>query len=153
MFKLFKKQKQSQNSIYCIRYKIKGLNSETGRRKTAHLIVGSWEDLVRVLPRCGLLEPYEYERDNKPPTERQLQYARSIKLSLPQNCTLEDASILLSRYENDVPLNLQIAPVSFFEYAVENNVFLPSLISKKEAQEYLLNVLPSQATEIYNLNN
>lgn len=153
MFKLFKKQEQTQNPIYCIRYKIKGINPETGRKKTVHLIVGSWEDLVYALPRSGLLEPYEYEKDNRFPTERQLQYARSIKLSFPRNCTLEDASILLSRYENDIPFNLQIAPAPFFEYAVRNNIFLPSIISKKEALEYLLNLLPNQATEIGKLNN
>lgn len=152
MFKLFRKQKQPQNPICCIRYKIKGTNPETGRRKTAHLIVGSWENLDCALPRCGLLEPYEYEIENRVPTEHQLQYAHSVKISPPQNSTLEDVSVLLSRYEDDIQLNLPFAPACFFEYAVENDVFLPSLVSEKEAREWLLCALPDNAKEIQKLN-
>lgn len=152
MFKLFKKEKPLQAPFYCIRYKVKGINPETGRIKTAHLIVGSWEDLDYVLPRCGLSEPYECEIESRLPTERQIQYARSVNVSIPPNSTLEDVSVLLSRYGDGIQLNLPFAPVCFFEYAVRNNVFLPSLVSEKEAREWLLRALPDNAGEIQKLN-
>lgn len=152
MFKLFKKEKPLQSQFYCIRYKVKGINLETGRRKTAHLIVGSWEDLEYALPRCGLSGPYEYKKEDRLPTERQIQYARSVNISFPSNSTLEDISVLISRYEDDIQLNLPLAPACFFEYAVKNDVFLPSLVSEKEAREWLLCALPNNASEIQKLN-
>lgn len=152
MFKLFRKEKPLQASFYCIRYKVKGTNPETGRQKTTHLIVGSWEVLDCAIRRCGLLEPYEYKREDRAPTERQIQYARSLNIVLQPNSTLEDVSLLLSRYENDIQINLPFAPACFFEYAVKNDVFLPSLISETEARDWLLRALPDNEKEIKKLN-
>lgn len=111
------------------RFKIRGLNSKSGRYRTLHLTGATRDDAVLDALILGLIEPLEIEEiAPDPATEAQLNYAKDLGLSIPHNPTKIDMiSILKKKLEFDSDAGKDLK-----DYANYCKLFFSEYIGKKE---------------------
>lgn len=132
--------KASKNPVTCKIYSVKGKNPDTGRIKTNRVVVEVNESIENIQQKSGLLPPFEMaEIIPDKVTEKQAAYAKSIGLVLPVDATKEDASIFLSRYENDKPLFPPPMPQKILHYLIGKGIFVPAYASMDEAHNLYFN--------------
>lgn len=78
---------------YC-EYKVKGKNPATNRQKTCHVIAreNSTDDVIAA--KTNLNPPYFIELADKPPSDGQINYAKSVNIVIPTPCTAFDLSYI-----------------------------------------------------------
>ena len=121
-------------------FSIRGINPETGRKKTITLGVPNIttpHDMV--LQHKYLNEPFEIkEIPFELPTERQLAYANGLGIKIPQDACIEDVSALLSRAEDsDSSPNEEL-----IEYATNKELTFSKYIGKKALYNLVFYKLP-----------
>lgn len=141
------------------KYKVKGTNPATGKRKTETMLIGSWEYKDRVIPyRTYLLPPYEVSDCTLLPTEAQLDVFRRNDVPIRPGMSRRDASAVIghiigdSSYRDDLKdweySRSRIDPYpgtlsrSFLQFAVDHQIELSGYYTKEEAKNILKGSLP-----------
>nr|DAN92340.1 MAG TPA: hypothetical protein [Caudoviricetes sp.] len=132
--KTFSSDKE-RNSIICSYYKVKGINPETGRRKTNTVVHIQGADVYEVGIKSGLLEPYEVEElPETKPSDAQVVYARDLGIVLPYDATADDASIFLTRAENQEAIHQKGASDELLKLIIlKYGTYVPKYANCKEA--------------------
>jgi len=116
-------------------YKIKGTNSNTGRKKTLSIKAFSNEECLELASNEGLVEPFEISlEESLPPTEAQLSYAKYLKINIPKNITKEEISFLIDRvkYKDKSEPNPEL-----IEYAESMNIEFSNYVGKKQLYDII----------------
>lgn len=145
-------KKESRSGLYwCEIYKVRGINPETNRKKSVEVVAASnaLPDLIQ--SKSGLLPPYEIEKVTRPASDAQLETMRKHGFKPPVNLSIQDASIFITRSVEGEALEQPVAPLSFVDYAIKHNVYIPKYANVKEAQNYLIAALPEKKKEIMSL--
>ena len=148
------------NEIICSWYKVKGINPNTNRKKTITFVWDNMASQEEVGRKSGLLEPYEVEQlKADSPTLAQERYANGIGLRFPSDATTQDATIFLTRYENQEPIHQNgIAKWLLEIYIYKLQVYVPKYASVNEAHIYYYHGMPIKervayfAMRVYNDN-
>lgn len=119
-------------------YKISGINEATNRKKSIKIDGLSEDDAIESVLKQGLKEisnieiiPFDV------PTERQLDYAKSLGLIIPNASTKEDVSALISkRVDRDSTPN-----PGLLEFATNKRIFLSNYIGKTALYEQVFSRL------------
>lgn len=82
-------------------YEITGINKETNRKKKIIVYAKTKEIAETKVLELGLLPPYKTEVIFDEPTDRQIEYAKALGISIPENASFEDVSCLISRKVDD----------------------------------------------------
>ncbi len=128
------KGKYHKNSIICKKYYVKGKNPETNRFKTNLVVVEASETTETIQQKSGLLPPFEItEIIPDGVTEAQAAYAKKLGLILPNDATKEDASIFLTRYNDNKPLHPPAIPKNILCYLISKNIYVPAYAGMEEA--------------------
>lgn len=145
-------KKENKSCLYwCEVYKVHGINPETNRKKTVEVVAASNAPPELIQSKSGLLPPYKIDKATRPASDAQLETMRKHGINPPSDLSMLDASILITRSVEGKPIKQPTAPLSFVDYAIKNNVYIPKYANAKEAQDYLLAALPKNATEIRTL--
>ena len=125
----------SERNIACAWYKVTGINPNTNRRKSETFPWFRETPVEDIEKASGLLGPYECEQlPDRMPSDAQLEYARRIGVIIPRDATMEDASIFLTRKENNKPLHqVGVAEWLIKKYICELKVYIPLYASLTEA--------------------
>ncbi len=108
-------------------FTIKGKNPETGRQKGVYVFAEYTDSAETVQNKSCLLPPYEIELVAPPsPTENQIRYASKLGFSFPPDATCEDATVFLTRAENNEPLVQPISPDWMVRYVISKGIYVPS---------------------------
>lgn len=124
-----------------LRYKVKGTNPETRRRKTVYnIVLPSWKPFPKEVK--GILPPYEFMVDTRPITERQQAFLDKHNLKMPRGTGLDDASVVIMHFiadSVDDPHRYFEPPLpdEIMEEAAEKGLLLPSFLSREEALLFL----------------
>lgn len=148
----YSKKESRPSSYWCEVYKVRGINPETNRKKTVEVIAASNALAELIQSKSGLLPPYEVEKSTRMASEAQLETMRKHGFKPPANLSMLDASVFITRGVEGEPLEQPVASLSFVDYAIKNNVYIPKYANKKEAQDYLKAALPEKKKEIMSLN-
>ena len=126
------------NDIIPTTYKVVGINPATKRKKTAIVVDSEKATKQRIIQKSGLLEPCEIEIEpDIPPTEAQVKYARKLGIIFPEDATVHDASVFLTRAENDEPLYQAKAPTEMLKILIEElGIYIPRYAGKDELDGY-----------------
>lgn len=141
----------SFSKFYCKEYKVKGLNPQSGRRKTIIVVATSADNESVIVKKSGLLPPYEILPGSREVTEGQLEVAKKYKIKFPKDATIDDAALILDRIHRDGPVKEQPVSKQMIKYAADNNVFIPKYAYYDEAVDILLYRLPEKKKEIKRL--
>lgn len=122
-------------------YKVSGINEATNRKKSIKLEGLSEDDAIESASKQGLKEitaieivPFDL------PTERQLDYAKSLGLIIPNASTKEDVSALISkRVDKDGTPNQGL-----LEFATNKRIFLSNYIGKTALYEQIFSSLTNR---------
>ncbi|MCI9100943.1 MAG: hypothetical protein HFH58_14040 [Lachnospiraceae bacterium] len=126
--------KTHKNCITCKKYFVKGKNPATNRFKTTQVVVESTVSMGTIQQKSGLLPPFEItEASLGAPTEKQIAYAKKLKLPLPQDATFEDVSIFLTRYEEGKTLYPSPMPEKLIRYLIGKGIYVPAYAGEDEA--------------------
>ena len=120
-------------------YNITGINEKTGHRK--HFIIQALNEssAINIATSKGLIPPYQVKiNELAPPTERQLNYAKSIALKLPQGCCIHDVSALLTNYENN---DINRPSTRLIEFAKSKQIYFSTLYNEKSLYNILFSDL------------
>jgi hypothetical protein len=110
------------------KYQVKALYIPTNRKRTETFIAKNEEELVELLKNSDFEDPFEIKEVFNEPTDKQLEYAKSLKIKIPNHASLEDMSALISRaVEGD---NSDPNP-ELIEYAVDKGFFFSKYVGKK----------------------
>jgi len=126
-----------------LRYKVRGVNPATKRRKTIYnIILPSWKKFPSRIE--GIEPPYEFIIDMKMATDRQKNLLFRKGFIFPEDLSLEDASVIISHFVADTeekPCRYVEPPLSdeFMEIAAEKEMLMPSFLSYDEARLFLTN--------------
>lgn len=124
-----------------LRYKVKGTNPETGRRKTVkNVYVGSWGLYPETV--AGINPPYEFILDDETITDPQRELFERHKIKIPSGINKNDAIAVISHIVCDSsddphPFFEPQLPDEMLEEAVRKQLYLPSYLSMKEARKFL----------------
>lgn len=152
MFKRHYEKNESLTGAYwCEVYKVYGINPETKRKKSVKVIAASNSSAELIQTKSGLLPPYEIEKATPLASDAQLETMRKHGFQPPVNLSMQDASIFITRSVEGENLKQPIAPLSFVDYAIKHNVYIPKYANVKEAQNYLIAALPEKKQEIISL--
>lgn len=134
--------KARKNCITCKKYWVKGKNPTTNRFKTTQVVVESTASMETVQQKSGFLPPFEItEASLGAPTEKQIAYAKKLKLSLPQDAAFEDVSIFLTRYEEGKTLYPSPMPEKLIRYLIGKGIYVPAYAGEDEAHNlYFRNI-------------
>ncbi len=134
--------KVRKNCITCKRYFVKGKNPATNRFKTIQVVVESTASMEAIQQKSGFLPPFEItEISLGAPTEKQIAYAKKLRLSLPQDAAFEDVSIFLTRYEERRTLYPSPMPEKLIRYLIGKGIYVPAYASEDEAHNlYFRNI-------------
>lgn len=134
--------KVRKNCITCKKYFVKGKNPATNRFKTTQVVVESTASMETVQQKSGFLPPFEItEAALCAPTERQIAYAKNLRLSLPQDAAFEDVSIFLTRYEEGKMLYPSPMPEKLIRYLIGKGIYVPAYAGEDEAHNlYFRNI-------------
>ena len=117
--------KANRNRVICTCYSVKGKNPDSHRTKKETVVVESTASLEDVQRKSGLFPPYEIIKvDLVPPTEKQISYAKECGIVFPEDASIRDASIFLTRYENGQPLIQPAVSDDLVRYLIEKNIFV-----------------------------
>ena len=143
-----KQLKANRNQVTYTQYTVKGKNPDTNRKKTVTVTVESAASLDEVQMKSGLLPPYEIEKVDHvdAPTERQVAYAEKLGFAFPPDATMRDASIFLTRYEEDLPLIQPAAPDKLVRYLIGKGIAVPAYAGINEISNLYCNSI--SASEI-----
>jgi len=120
-------------------FKIIGVNSETGRKKTLRLGVPNAITPQEMVLQQGLLkEPLEIEEISfEPATDRQLEYALSLGIKIPHDAYKNDLSALIDRaIEHDNESNPEL-----IEYATDKGMMFSEYIGKNRLYSMIFSEL------------
>lgn len=123
------------------RYKVKGTNPETNRRKTVkNVYAGSWGLYPETVP--GIDPPYEYILDDEKITDPQAGVFERNHVPIPLGITKNDAIVVIMHIICDSsdephPFFEPQLPDNMLEEAVRKQLYLPSYISQEEARNFL----------------
>lgn len=107
---------------YC-EYKVKGKSPETKYTRTRKVVAPKYASQSDIASRAGLEAPYEVSLvPPHLPSIKQQDYARDLGFQLPANCTMEDATCLLSKRLGEDSCD-QIRP-GLLEFAALNGICL-----------------------------
>jgi len=85
-------------------YEIKGKGKDTGRKRKRIFTAPNEEEAKQLAEADGTLVEEIKEIPPDPPTERQLDYAKDLGISIPSNATKDDLSDLISlKVDRDKP--------------------------------------------------
>lgn len=85
-------------------YEIQGKGKDTGRKRRRVYSAPTEEDARKLAEADGTLVEVVNEIPPEPPTERQIEYARDLGISIPPNATKDDLSDLISlKVDRDKP--------------------------------------------------
>jgi len=148
------------------RYKVKGTNPETGKRKTEQMLIGSWEYMDKVIPsRTYLTPPYEVSDCTALPTEAQFEVFRKNGIAIRPGMSRRDASAVIGHIINDTTYRdeneqdeyggfSKLEPYQktlsrdFLQFAVDHQVELSWYYTPKEARNILKMNIKGHAKEI-----
>lgn len=94
------------NQLRFHRYKVKGKNPTTNRMKTCVVVAQSGTPENEITEKSGFLAPYTVSLDlesltERPPSQKQLDYAKDLGISIPLDCSFADLSCLISKFTNE----------------------------------------------------
>lgn len=109
-------------------YEIKATYAQTSRKRITSFYAKSEDQVRQIALTEGFLEPMEIKQiPHHPPTERQVEYANGIGISIDSDMSQMDVSALLSRYEDsDSDPNPEL-----IEFADHRDIFFSKYIGKK----------------------
>lgn len=84
-------------------YSVSGVFEETNRKRRIRVPAKTEDEAVRYAQKEGLIEPFEVNKVNHDkPTERQIEYATALGISIPIDASSQDVSALISKIvDND----------------------------------------------------
>lgn len=130
----------NKNQILCDCYSVKGKNPNTNRRKTENVVVESTASEEEIQRKSGLLPPYEIKKmEQRLPTEKQIAYAEKLGIIFPPDATIQDASVFLTRNEEDIPLIQPPAPDTLIRYLISKDIYVPAYAGVAEVSALYLN--------------
>jgi hypothetical protein len=110
------------------RYEIRGTYSQTKRKRTTAVYAKTPEQATNLAKQQGFIEPLEIaEIPYNLPTERQIEFARDLKITIPRDASKEDVSALISKkleYDTDPNPGL-------YEFADNRGFVFSKYIGKK----------------------
>lgn len=109
----------SGDNMYLRSYTVKTLYFKTGKKRTVKLEAVDIDDIPNQIPEGYSKEGFTYtENIYNLPSERQVLYAMSLGLTLPERCCSIDASVLITNYlENDAS-----APIELIDFAKKMHI-------------------------------
>jgi hypothetical protein len=111
-----------------INYKATGKNKDTNRKRTLKIPARSEEIAEQLSIEQGLLPPVQIEIiPFDPPTEKQLDYAESLGIYIPENATKDDLTCLI---HNSVEKDPDPNP-GLIEFATNREMFFSECIGKR----------------------
>lgn len=120
-------------------YVIVGKNKVTNRKNTKHYLVRDVESAMECAKIEGLSEPFDIKIEKmRQPTEKQLEYAKTLKAKYQKDVCLEDMSCIIDRIvdEDEIPPNDSIT-----QYAHEMGVNFSKYIGEKALYNVIINSL------------
>lgn len=147
----YEKKESPLGTYWCEIYKVYGINPATKRKKSVKVIAASNSSEEVIQSKSGLLPPFEIEKVTPPASEAQLETMRKHGIVPPSDLSMLDASVLITRSVEGQPIKQPTASLTFVNYAIKNNVYIPKYANTKEAQDYLIAALPKNEKEIKTL--
>lgn len=134
----------NRNQITCLHYSVRGKNPETGRMKTVYFVVESTATKEIVQKKSGLLPPYEVVADDSHfgPTDRQIAYADQLGFAFPSDASSSDATVFLTRAEEERPLVQPATPNDILHYVIGFGIDVPAYAGVVETTGYFLRNAP-----------
>lgn len=120
------------------RYKIKGINPDTKRKKTVCIAVLG-NDIDKAKKNSGLIDISDVQVYFDAPSQAQIDYGRDLGIEYNHTYTKQDYSCLIS-----IVLNEEFQsgiPIGIAEFAERLNVYLSSFISWERAYSYIYHEL------------
>ncbi len=124
-----------------LRYKVKGTNPLTGRRKTVkNVVIASWHQYPDNI--TGINGPYEFILDMPILSDRQKNVFRQNGVKIPKGLSRDDASVVISHIictsdGNPLPYFPAPLPDEMMEEAALKKLFMPSFLTISEAKKFL----------------
>jgi hypothetical protein len=123
-------------------YTVKAIHIETKRKRTHTVTANNIGEAIELFKKEGLIEPFDISETPLPPpepaTERQLEYAKHLKIEIPENATKDELSVLISyKVDNDSPPN-----PGLIDFATGRNISFSKHIGKKALYNLLFRALP-----------
>ena len=122
------------------KYDVKGINPKTGRKKTISIEVPNNKEPREVIEKqIDIVEPFEINETPFPaPTDRQINYANSLGVVIPNDACQYDVSALISRaVDSDSEPNQGL-----IEFAENQGLLFSKYIGKKSLYDLIFNNLP-----------
>lgn len=121
------------------RYEIKALYVPTNKKRTIKIEAQNKADAIAFIKRDSeYAEPFEIKEFFDPPTESQLDYAKDLKIKMPRDASIRDASALISRaVDRDSDPNLDL-----IEYAKGRGLLFSKYAGKKTLYNLIFLNLP-----------
>lgn len=114
-------------------YKVNGKNTLTNRRKTLTIYAYSEADAKRRAELQALAEPFNIERLDNNPTERQIAAAKEAEILLPPNATKDDVSNIFGLLFDKEPEIKQ----DTVNYVIEHDIVISPYATQPRA-EYII---------------
>ena len=122
-----------------VKYKVKAIHRDTGRQRTLEISAISNEACRKEAINNGLLEPIEIIAiPSDSPTEKQLLYAKDLKIKIPVDATKADLSALIDRKVN---ADSSDPRPELIEYANGREMIFSKYIGKKALYNLIFNSL------------
>ncbi|MGN0444198.1 MAG: hypothetical protein ACI4F5_06260 [Acutalibacteraceae bacterium] len=119
------------------RYEVFGINDKTNRRNKKVFECFDESEAVDYAKKAGLTEPFEVVAvPHKPPTERQIEYALGLGITIPEGACMHDVSALISRVVDD---DENVADRYTVANAVKKKIFLSRYSGRKIISEAIEN--------------
>ena len=120
------------------RYKVQGVNSETGRKGTVKIIARNEDAAAEELLNRDLLPPYTFQEEEfEPPTDRQVNYAIDLGLRISPTMNRKDVSALIDKKldeDNDPDEDLMT-------FAYDKNIYFSAYIGEKSLCNLIFDTL------------
>ena len=111
-----------------IEFMVRGKHKDTSRYRNEHIKAISEDQCRREALEKGLLEPYVITIvPPMDPTKKQLEYAKNLKIEIPQGASISDVSVLIVRATSD----RSTPSLELLEYANGREMVFNKYIGKK----------------------
>lgn len=107
---------------------VRGKWSDTNRVRKELLIAWDKDEAIDIAKKKGMIDGFEVTEDWASPTERQLDYAKSLGIKVQDDMSVEDVSALISR---KVDSDNQDPQPGLIEFAREHRLVFSDYIGKK----------------------
>ena len=147
----YKKAKFQKNEVVCVEHLVKGKNPSTGRMKTEKVLGIRGESKEDIAKRTYLREPIEItEVEQRQPSEAQIEYAKNLGITFPEDATMTDASVILTRAEDGVnivqdKLSNELIKIGVFKLGI----FIPTYAGYREFERIFFNSLDTKEKYAY----